>query len=164
MILEEDNTCYNTPTSHQIPPDPPAPDIIALHRTPAVWTMFPTTTSPAQKYNSPASSPNQPKHQIPSPHQYYALICDNNRAKLQQKYHDHLVHDAYSKKKQKREKRILISSDGNSDSRIPTKYPLYLYNSVPEASTLVITQTTFYTTHTTKRRRTDPRKNYITTE
>ena len=68
-------------------------------------------------------SPNQQTHQTPSPHQYYTLICDNTRAKLQQKHHDHLVHDAYSKMKQKREQRILISFDGTNDSHIPTKYP-----------------------------------------
>ena len=80
----------------------------------------PTLTTP--KYNPLTSLPNQQKHQLPSPHQYHTLICDYNRAKLQQKHHDHLVHDAYSKKKQKRERRILISLDGNTDSHIPTKY------------------------------------------
>ena len=58
----------------------------------------------------------------PPPHPYYTLICEHSRAKLQKKHHDHLVHDAYSKKKQKRERRILISLDGNTDSHIPTKY------------------------------------------
>ena len=108
-----DDTCYNTPTNQRIPP------------------VDPNTTSTTQKYNPPFSSPNQLKHQIPSPHQYHTLICDNNRAKLQQKNHDHLVHDTYCKKKQKREKRILISFDGNSDSDIPTKDPPVFMNPSP---------------------------------
>ena len=55
----------------------------------------------------------------PPPHPYYTLICEHSRAKLQKKHHDHLVHDAYSKKKQKRERRILMSLDGHLEKYLP---------------------------------------------
>ena len=96
------------------------PNITVLNRKPKDQTMLIDPTKTAPKYSPIPRSSSQRPYQPPPPHQYYTLVCDNNSAFFQQKHHDHFVHDAYSKMKLKRQRRILISQ--NSDSHLLTKY------------------------------------------
>ena len=128
-ILKENDPNYNaTHSNHILPPDTPKKEpstsltIIVPHRKPEYRSKFLNPAQITHKYDLITSKSTQCLSQSSPPHQYCTLVCKKSRAKLQQKHHDHLVHDAHSKKKQKREKRILIPCDINIASHINTNY------------------------------------------